>query len=218
MMKTMDFLLEKVPLFRGLQRESVRCLLEEAGSREIAYEKGDFLVRSGETPEGLLILLEGRAQVRKGELVLRELSPGDLTGVSALFGEEARMETDITAAGRLKLLFLPRTAVAKALARDPLFAQNYIAFLSSRIRFLNGLIGRFSGGDVTERTLYYLLEQAKIQGPSFPFSPTRAAAELGVGRASLYRALDQLKGEGFLEREKGRIIVKNPETFQHIYG
>lgn len=182
------------------------------------YGRGDMLCRSGAPLEGLLILLSGHAEVRKGSALLRELSAGDVTGVSVLFGGDSRMETDVVASGRTSVLFLPREAVEKAILADPVLTERYIRFLSSRIRFLNGVIGRFSGSDVTERTAHYLLERAGEQGRQFELVASRAARELGIGRASLYRALDDLQNEGCIEKEGRRILLKDPDRLRSMLG
>ncbi len=210
------FLQENVTLLKGASPETLRRLLDAKGSRRLAYEKGGALCRRGEPLDGLLILLRGRAEVRRGSMLLRELSAGDVTGVSVLFGGDSRMETDVAASGRMSVFFLPREAVEKAILADPVLTERYIRFLSSRIRFLNGVIGRFSGSRVTERTAHYLLEQAGEKGLRFEFAPSRAARELDVGRASVYRALDDLQREGCIEKEGRQILLKDPDRLRSM--
>ena len=210
------FLQENVTLLKGASPETLRRLLDAAGSRRLAYEKGGALCRRGEPLDGLLILLRGRAEVRRGTMLLRELSAGDVTGVSVLFGGDSRMETDIVAAGRASVLFLPRAEVEKAILADPALTERYVRFLSSRIRFLNGVIGRFSGADVTERTARYLLEQAREKGARFALYPTRAARELDVGRASFYRALDHLQKNGCIEKDGRQVLLTDPGRLKTI--
>ena len=215
-MELISFLQEKVPLFCGVSEKTVRDLLHADGSRKIVYEKGDHLCRSGEPLEGLLTVTAGRALVTRDSVLLRDLGAGDVTGVSALYGGEPRMETDITARTRVTALFFPREAMTQALRSDPQLATNYVVFLSTRIRLLNGIIRRFSGSDATGRVIRYLLTQAEERGPSFPFKPTQAAAELGMGRASLYRALDLLQKEGHVRREDRRVILEDPDRLRQL--
>ena len=210
------FLQENVTLLKGAAPETLQKLLDAEGSRRLEYEKGALLCRSGAPLDGLLVLLSGRAEVRKGSLLLRDLSAGDVTGVSVLFGGDSHMETDVAASGRMSVLFLPREAVEKAILADPVLTERYIRFLSSRIRFLNGVIGRFSGSRVTERTAHYLLEQAGEKGLRFEFAPSRAARELDVGRASVYRALDDLQREGCIEKEGRQILLKDPDRLRSM--
>ena len=210
------FLQENVALLRGAAPETLKALLDAEGSRRLEYEKGDTLCRNGAPLEGLLILLRGRAEVRKGSALLRELSAGEVTGVSVLFGGDPRMETDIVASVRTSVLFLPRDKVEEAILTDPVLTERYIRFLSSRIRFLNSVIGRFSGAGTTERTAHYLLERAVEKGPRFELAPSRAAKELDIGRASLYRALDHLKKEGCIEKEGRQILLKDPDRLRSM--
>ena len=208
-MQSISFLQEQVPLFRSVSEETVKLLLAAEGSRKIRYEKGEYLCRSGQPLDGLLVVLSGRAEVRKGNLLLRELAAGDMTGVSALFSGDTRMETDILARTRTAVLFFPRAAVRTALRSDPQFADNYVFFLSGRIRFLNGIISRFSGPDATGRLARYLLEKSRKNGGSFAFRAVRAADELGMSRASLYRALDVLLKNGCIEKTDRQILIRD---------
>lgn len=215
-MREIGFLREKVPVFRDVSEETLEGLLRAEGSRKIVCEKGDCLCRSGEPLEGLLVIMAGRAQVRRDSVLLRELAAGDVTGVSALYSGEPRMETDIQARTRVTALFIPREAMTQALRRDPKLVSNYVVFLSTRIRFLNGIIRRISGPDAAGRTARYLLTQAEAQGPEFPLRPTQAAAELGMARASFYRALDQLQQDGAIRREDRRVILEDPARLREI--
>ncbi|MBO4837876.1 MAG: Crp/Fnr family transcriptional regulator [Lachnospiraceae bacterium] len=216
-MKQID-LLEKVPLFRGVSEETVRDLQRAEGCRKTAYEKGEYLCRSGQPLDGLLVIMGGRAQVRKGSVLLRDLTAGDVTGVSALYSGDTRMETDIRAGTRVTALFLSRDAMTAALQNDPQLVRNYIVFLSTRIRFLNGIIRRFSASDATRRLAGYLLEQVqgRAQDREIPFRATRAAEELGISRASLYRALDALRQAGCIEKKDRGIVITNTERMQEI--
>ena len=219
-MKQADFILEKVSLFRGVSEETVRNLLRTEGCRKITYEKGEFLCRSGQPLDGLLLITGGRAQVKKGGVLLRDLTAGDVTGVSALYSGDTRMETDIRAGTRVTALFLSRDAMTAALQSDPQLVSNYIVFLSTRIRFLNGVIRRFSASDATRRLAGYLLEQTQGQeqtpGPGSPFRATRAAEELGISRASLYRALETLQQAGCIEKKDRGLVITNAERLQEV--
>ena len=219
-MKQTDFLLERVPLFCGVSEETVSGLLRAEGSRKITVEKGDGLCRSGQPLDGLLVITGGRAQVRKGSVLMRDLTAGDVTGVSALYGGDTRMETDVLAGTRVTALFFPRDAMTAALQSDPQLVRNYIVFLSTRIRFLNGVIRRLSASDATKRLARYLLEQAeardRTQEQEIPFRATHAAEELGISRASLYRALDALRQAGCLEKKDRGIVITNAERLQEV--
>ncbi|MBP3728814.1 MAG: Crp/Fnr family transcriptional regulator [Lachnospiraceae bacterium] len=210
------FLQNKVSLFHRVAPETLKTLLKEEGCREMLFERGAYLCRAGDPLEGLLVVLEGKARAFKNSLLLRELGEADITGVTALFGPEACMETDIQAKSRLRALYLPRNALEKAMAADPQLARNYILFLSTRIRLLNQIIRRFSGSDATRRLAAYLLEQGKNEGTEFLFQPTRAAAELGLGRASLYRGLENLLQMGCLEKQGRSLFIVNREQLRSL--
>ena len=101
-------------------------------------------------------------------------------------------------------------------ARSALCFQ-YIALLSEKILFLNRRIDTFTADDVSARLRGMLkdfwLRQGKGGAFTLPCSYTQLAALLNVGRASLYRALEQLEREGLFTRE-GRVFRLTESAFQ----
>lgn len=97
------------------------------------------------------------------------------------------------------ILFAPEQAWAM-LQSSPRFCQNYIRFLCGRIAFLNRKIETLSGHTAEGKLLSYL--QREQQGGAVKIASFRALADqLGISRASLYRAMDALAAAGQLERQ-----------------
>ncbi len=80
-----------------------------------------------------------------------------------------------------------------------------LEFLAGRVCFLNKKITSFAGYSAAGRLEMYL-EENNIDGEvTLPMSLSAFAEFLGVGRASLYRTLDQMQEEGKITRS-GRSI------------
>ena len=216
-MKQNEWIRKNISLFYGVDPETVDGLLRAEGCRMLRLEKGAALCRAKEPNDGLILILRGKAEVLKGSMRLRTLLAGDVTGVSTLFGETRLMESDILAESRLEALYFPRKAVRDALREDPVFSENYIAFLSSRIGFLNGVISLCSGADSTERAARFLYEESCTKGEVFALNVSRAAAGLNMSRASFYRALALLQEAGFIRRENGKICIRDKEQLRTIH-
>ena len=161
-----------------------------------------------EGQHGVIELTESRVRLRTGRgvlsvlgegLRLRELTKGDLSGVATLFSD-AVTDTELTALTRVRLLRIPEEALEALIQSSAQAARNTCRFLAGRIRYLNALIDRFAGASVEENLLAYLTQRAAAEGNRFPFSATEAARRLGVGRASVYRALDALAERGLVEK------------------
>ena len=151
----------------------------------------------------LVILTRGQATVRSAghgrAAVMRKLGPGDICGVATLFGDSAPV-SEVTAVTTCEAVILPRELVRTCLKESFAFTESYIAFLTGRIRFLNGRIANFTEDSADERLLYYIREHTTSDGE---FSPSGSMTELAhllhVGRSSLYRAFEHLVEQGYLE-------------------
>ena len=61
-----------------------------------------------------------------------------------------------------------------------------------------------------------LFRSEQTPGPGSPFRATRAAEELGISRASLYRALETLQQAGCIEKKDRGIVITNAERLQEV--
>ena len=101
------------------------------------------------------------------------------------------------------ILFFPQELVGELLARESLLSRNYIRYLSGRIRFLTEKLDGLLAGSAERKLSQYLLSHP--DGVSCP--ATSLARQLGVSRASLYRAFDALTERGAICRAGKRIEV-----------
>ncbi len=206
---------ESVFLFRGLSEEE-RQITESYVSPPILYKKGDVIYGTHHFQKALGIVLQGSVTVRPPQengqpLILNRLNTGDVFGVAALFDETASdYVTVLTAATPVYIRYISQENMLALFARFPLVAQNYIVFLSGRIRFLNRKFAAVTGGNAVGRLYEYCLSHQSPDGTLiFPASMTELAQVLNMGRSSLYRALDTLLNEGIVtKRGKKYILMK----------
>ncbi len=203
-------------LLRGLTEEERDSLLEEA-PLPIRFDKGESIYSSHSFRRALGLVLEGEAQVfrRDGEghrVVMNHLDPGNIFGAAALFGEEDSYVTEIAALQATVVLFLAQDLVLSWMRKYFSVAENYMRFLTGRIRFLNEKIAGFTSGQADERLRRYLLENCREDGSvALPRSMSELAQMLNVGRSSLYRSLDSLAASGTIRREGRAIFIGNAQ-------
>ena len=142
-------------LFQGLEWEPVRRAVQDPLCTRENYQRGDVIYSPGHFRRSLGVLLEGRARVTKGELVVSTLERGDLFGAAALYNRRTRYETTITALEDCAVAFFPQELVSRLMAESPAACANYIRYLSERIHFLNrkieGLTGPGAVGKLARR-------------------------------------------------------------------
>lgn len=215
-MNDVSFIMKNVALFSGVSESAVAALVADGGTRRAEFARGGVICRRGNANDYLIVIISGKAEVRKGSVVMRRFGAGDVTGVSTLFGGDGVMDSDITAQTKLTALFFTKAAVLAAIRSDPALAENYIAFLSARVRFLNGVISRCTGADSAAKLARYLADAAARNGDTFELNVSRAASELSLGRATVYRALEALSAAGCVER-RGRELTVDARKLREAY-
>lgn len=187
------------PLFTGLSEEEQAALLDSAPAA-VRFEKGEPIYTAHRFERAVGLILKGRATVTRASAVLNRLGPGDLFGAAALYSEEEEYATRVTARTGCLIRFFPQELLEEWMKADFRIAENYIRFLSDRIRFLNRRIAAFTAGSANRRLLLYLRQQADQTGAIPPRSLTELARILDMSRTSLYRSMEELEAAGCLRR------------------
>ena len=198
------------PLFRRVEPELLAETLE--GTDEILVCRGETAYDRRRFQRCLGILLEGELQVRKETLLLSTLKAGDVFGAAALFNERADYPTTLTALVDCRLLLIPQEAIRRLLCTCGSFAEDYVTYLSGRIRFLSTRLDAVSADRGESKLARYLL--AANDGSGVTVSATQLCQRIGVGRATLYRAFEVLEDEGIILRDGKSIRIKGSEKLR----
>lgn len=199
------------PLFRRVEPEALRNTLAEADT--VPVSRGDTVYDRQRFRRCLGVLLEGELQVRKESLLVSTLRAGDVFGAAALFNVRGDYPTTLTALTDCRLLLIPQDAVRSLIRSCPDFAEDYIAYLSGRIRFLSARLDAVSADRGEGKVASYLLSAGS---EAVTVSATQLSQRLGVGRATLYRAFEVLEREGAILRA-GKTIRITDEKKLHDF-
>ena len=192
-------------LFRGGPEEAVEAALSDGRTIRQKAEKGEVIYDPRHFQRCLGVVLEGAVQVNKGTLIMSVLRQGDLFGAAALFHQRPDYATTLTARSRCRLLLFPQPLIEAWMERWPQVGRNYVTYLSQRIWFLSGKIDALTAGTAGRKLAQYLLAHEEGGSVALDCSVTGLAGRLGVSRASLYRALDELRDQGAISH-RGRTI------------
>lgn len=204
------------PLIAALRQSDCENWIKTGRAKIAAFEKGEAVMTEENFVRCLIVILKGSAAVYKtgGDgrcRAINLLRRGDVFGMATLFYEQD-FPSEIVAEEPCRMAIFPKELVEEAFAASPEFAKAYVTLLSQKIHFLNSRIGTFAEGETTERLLRWL---AAVSGGKtefcLPCSMSRAAEAIGVGRASLYRAMDALGDEGVLTRSGKSIVIHKPQ-------
>lgn len=209
-------LLGSLFLFQGAEGDPARRAARDPRCQRLERAKGACVYTPHAFSHSLGVILSGRVQVNKGELIVNTLGPGDLFGAAALFNDRADYAAVLTARSDCVLLLLPQALVEELMEDCPALARNYIRYLSGRIRFLEGKIDGLIAGSAERKLAQYLLARREGDRSVLDCSATGLAARLHVSRASLYRALDGLTAQGIISREGKNIHILDAIRLQTV--
>jgi CRP-like cAMP-binding protein len=210
-------------LFRDVREELLAEMLSDPRAEAAGFAAGEIIYDESNYRKSLGIVLSGRAEVQAvgagHTVVLNRLDSPCLFGAAGLFQEEDGYVTRIIALSDAKILFIPQDLLTDFMRRDFKLAENYLAFLSQRIRFLNRKISGFTQSGAEAKLARYLLDIASGQGGDIvrlPASIKHISSVLNLGRASLYRALLALSDFGYISREGKTIRLLSPPGLKSL--
>lgn len=203
-------LLARCPLFRQADGALLRSLTELEGACLVQFDPG-IVYSPQHFRRSLGVVLSGQLQVTKGSLAVSVLEPGDLFGAAALYSDEPEFASTITARGSSRCLMLEQALVDRLLAEHSQIRENYLRYLTSRIRFLSGRLQTLAQPGVEGKLARYLLANGGSSCPA-----TQLCQRLGVSRASLYRAFSALEDNGLIRRAGKTITVIDPAGLETV--
>lgn len=200
-------------LFESADAALVSAFLN--GLHADAFEGGCCIYTAGSFQKSIGILTKGTVVVRGlHNVVLNTLSVGGCFGVAALFHPGEEYVTTVQAKNSAEVVFISDVQLTALFRQVPETAVNYISFLSERICFLNRKIQSFTTPTAAAGLALYLLENQRDGVVTVACGYAGLARGLGMGRASLYRSLEQLEQSGVISRIGRTIHILNAAALQ----
>ncbi len=199
-------------LLEGLTPEELEHCRQMAQPQELAFEKGEIIYDADHVRRALALVIEGHLRVTFGRVVMNDLHPGDVFGAAALFGAPEPYPSIVSAVTACRVVLLSQETVSRWMAAVPRVGENYVRFLSDRIRFLNRRLSTLTAGQADGRLWRYLVAHKNADGVVTISGGMSALAErLDMGRSSLYRSMDALTDAGYIRREGKKIYIVKME-------
>ena len=199
-------------LLKGLTKEELELCQGLAQTEEQSYRKGATIYTPQTAKRALAMVMEGHVRVLHGRVPTNDLVEGDVFGAAALFGTGEDYPSTVMAESDCRVLFIPQETVVTWMKEVPRVAENYVGFLSDRIRFLNRRLATLTAGQADGKLWRYLLAHRDENGVVYVAEGMSALAErLDMGRSSLYRSLDALALAGRIRRDRKKIYILQTE-------
>lgn len=198
-------LLSDCPLFTGCTPDLITRATADSGCTMVEFAAGQTVYEPHNFSRCLGVVLSGSVRVTRDALVISVLSPGELFGAAALFNDRSDYATTLTAAAPCRVLLLEQALVSRLMDADTRVRDNYIRYLSGRIRFLSSKVQSLAAAGVDGKLVHFLLSRLTPDQPELLCPATDLARRLGISRASLYRAFEALESRGIIAHQ-GRTL------------
>lgn len=217
----MTEILAKSFLFRGLDIKTVSHIIKEISPQQKTYKRNDLIYPSPNDKEAVGFVIQGKCEIRKprsdsGKTVINILSPGDSFGILSVFSDE-EFPTEIYASVNCSILFFSKEQIISFVNNYSQISTNIIAFLADRVNFLNRKIATFSAKSVESKLAAFILDECERQSSdTITFNAKKTSEEIGVGRASVYRALASLQDSGLILFTNKQTTIINKTDLERI--
>lgn len=199
------------PIFIGTNPQSIRKFLTESTLHIQEFSDQEIIFSSSNSLSKIGIVLEGKAQVFVGgsdeQTLLNTIGCSGMFGIANLYADNEPFPTTIVSKDVCKILFIDKTAFCNLVEHEPIVTKNFLILQSQKIMYLNRKIMTFTAGN-TERKVSVFISENAIDGVFTPTCSMSVLANmLGIGRASLYRALDHLIECGWIKKSGKSFVI-----------
>ena len=208
--------LEKLDLFKGINKEELTALLENLKAEKKTYKKGEYIIREGERITEIGILLKGHLFIQSidywgNRSIISEIKEKDVFAEAYAVSSFLSLNDVIASEESVIIrLSVKKILISPDIPRQTLM-QNLLGILAEKNRILVRKNGHLAKRTTREKLLSYLSEEEKKQNsPSFsiPFNRQELADFLSVDRSAMSSELGKLKKEGLIDFKKSDFILR----------
>jgi CRP-like cAMP-binding protein len=209
-----------------LTQEETRALQARGLTRR--FRRGAVMLREGEDPTRVLVLLEGRAKAvtftdEGREVVLGFMGPGELIGEVAAIESRPR-SASVVALEPVSALALASRDFWSLLEAHPRIWIVVHKTVIGRLRLADVQRKEFSGSNTLERVARRLIELSDRHGReesdgvtiTLPLTQEELAGWTGASRESVTKALRTLRELGWIETGRRSIAVRDRDSLRRF--
>jgi CRP/FNR family transcriptional regulator len=203
--------------FLGRISARSRSLIESQGVLRV-FQRGDPVIRRGDTVGGMLLIVSGRVRIYMvseagEEATLYTVQRGEscLLSTSALFAEMNFPASVEVETAEVRIFCIPAAAWRTLYREEPAVRDFTVNELSGRVFDLLANLEERSLRSIEDRLKGYLRRRVDQNG-EVQATHEQIALSLGTAREVVSRKLSQLGRRGQIETRRGRIRVLTPQA------
>jgi CRP-like cAMP-binding protein len=215
--KNVAHILSQSALFGNLGLQGRQAVAKQIRTR--TYSAGEIVVLTGELCRAVYLIARGKVRLHRmssegRQVVLRTIGAGQGFNIAPAMdgGDVLATASALTDA----LLYrIPVEAFRQIVRDDPQVTRALIEHLTGRVRQLCNTVENLAFHTVRTRLARFLLSRAKRDTSIARYtSQAELAAHIGTVRAVIGRALRSFSRRGLIRRERGRVVITDPEGLQ----
>ena len=213
--------LSRVRILTALDERALERLAAVAFPRRFAANQ--ILFVGGEPSDHLYVVRSGLLRVlttspHGDQFVLSTVGPGEVIGELSLLDRQPR-SADVVAAELSELIAVPADVARSVLESDPQAVLAAARELAGQVRRLTGTMGDLVFLDLPRRVAKLLLSHSTTRPDGTTVSDLGAsqsvvAAQLGVSRQSVNKALSGLARHAWIELEGRSVVLRDPAALR----
>ncbi len=219
-MKDFFSVLKRAAIFSGIDEAEMESTLGCLGAKTEDYKKGAYILRFGDSPESVGLLLSGSVLVVQedywGNRNIRvRIMPGQVFAESFACVPGAVMNVSVVADENSKVMWLNVQRVLHtcptACSHHSRMIRNLLSDLASNNLRTNEKLTHISKRTTREKLLSYLSAEARRQGKAefaIPFNRQQLADYLSVERSAMSAELSKMQKDGLLTADKNIFSLK----------
>lgn len=218
-MKQYISLLKNTRLFHGMNETEIFSMLSCLSARTVAYNKNEYILRSGEQIHTIGLVLEGLALIVNEDIwgnrnIISEISPGMLYAESYACLSSLPAEISVLASEETTVLLLDiskvLTVCSSACGFHTKLIQNLLSTIASKNVMLTKKMSYLTKKTIRNKLLSYLSTESLKAGQTtftIPFDRQELADYLFIDRSALSNEISKLQKEGILICKKNKFTL-----------
>ena len=207
-------------LFEGISAEEIAAMLFCLKARVNKFAKGDFIMREGDCPSAIGMVLRGNVLLIQEDMwgnrnIVSKVGPAQTFATAFASAGSAPLNVSVVADEEVQVMFIDvskiLTVCSSNCSHHNKIIHNLIAELAKNNLNLSEKITHMNKRTTREKIMSYLSAQSSKAGSrefDVPFSRQQMADYLGVERSGLSLELSKMKRDGLIEFNKNHFVVK----------
>lgn len=212
--------IKRAALFGGIDEAELESMLGCLGARAESFGKVEYLLRVGDSPEAVGLLLAGSALVIQEDYwgnrnIRGRIEPGQVFAEAFACVPGAVMDVSVAAEADGAVLWLNVGRILRtcptACSRHSRVIRNLLSDLAEKSLASGEKLTHISKRSTREKLLSYLSAEARRQGGtefSISFNRQQLADYLSVERSAMSAELSRMQRDGLIRADKNRFVLK----------